>query len=103
MPGAVNISDRHVDAATNEVRVYAQDRAMGQIAVPVQVGTGECGQMLDGETVCYHPNAVYLNGSGQELLESDGTGSWWVKHAWVLDGEGYGNCEAGDRVYENCP
>lgn len=103
MRGAINLSDVHVDAATKSVRVYAQVQVMGQIAVPVQAGPGECAEMLDGETVCYHPNAVYLNGSGQELLASDGTGSWWVKHAWILDGEGYGNCELGDRVYDNCP
>lgn len=103
LPRAINISDVHVDAATKEVRVYAQVQVLGQIAVPVQAGPGECAEMRDGETVCYHPNAVYLNASGEELLEADGTGSWWVKHAWTLDGEGYGNCELGDRVYDNCP
>lgn len=36
---------------------------------------------------------VYLNGSGEELTKSDGTGAFWVEHSWVLDGEGYNNCE----------
>ena len=51
------------------------------------MGPGECTQLPTGETVCYHPNAVYLNGSGEELLEADGNGEWWIKHAWVVDGE----------------
>lgn len=98
----VNINDMHVDAATNEVRVYAQGRVLGQIIAPPQAGPGECAETPNGETACYHPNAVYLNGSGQELLESDGTGGWWVKHAWTLDGDGYGNCELFATEYDNC-
>ncbi len=100
--GIMVINDMHIDAATNEVRVYAQMRTMGQVTAPVQVGPGECTQTPDGATACYHPNAVYLNGSGQELLEADGTGSWWVKHAWVLGGEGYGNCELTATEFDNC-
>ncbi len=100
--GIMVINDMHIDAATNEVRVYAQMRAMGQVTAPVQVGPGECTETPNGGTACYHPNAVYLNGSGQELLEADGTGSWWVKHAWVLGGEGYGNCELTATEFDNC-
>jgi hypothetical protein len=53
---------------------------------------------------CFHPNAVYLNGSGEELEASDGTGAWWVKHSWIVDGEGYINCELfpPQQEYENC-
>jgi hypothetical protein len=98
----LNVNDMHIDAATNEVRVYAQGLVRRQIIAPPQVGPGECTELSDGETACYHPNAVYLNGSGQELLESDGTGSWWVKHAWILGGEGYNNCELFARTYDNC-
>ncbi|MEO1441686.1 MAG: hypothetical protein AAFV33_14910, partial [Chloroflexota bacterium] len=100
--GIIVINDMHIDAAVNEVRVYAQMRAMGQITAPVQVGPGECAQLPNGDNACYHPNAVYLNGSGQELLEADGTGSWWVKHAWILGGEGYGNCELTATEFDNC-
>ena len=32
-------------------------------------------------------------GSGAELDSSDGSGAWWVKHSWVLGGEGYKNWE----------
>lgn len=34
-----------------------------------------------------------MNGSGAELDSSDGSGAWWVKHSWVLEGEGYQNWE----------
>jgi hypothetical protein len=40
-----------------------------------------------------HPNAVYLNGSGEELAEADGTGTWWVKHP-IMGPEGYYNWTA---------
>ena len=71
--------------------VYAQARLNGQVLSPAQVGPGECTLHITGDSVGYHPNAVYLNGSGEELMEADGTGSWWVKHAWILGGEGYYN------------
>ena len=87
------INDMHIDAATKRVSVYAQQIINGQVIVPAQVGPGECTTTMTGETACYHPNAVYLNGSGEEFLQSDGTGAWWVKHSWVLDGEGYQNWE----------
>ncbi|MEO1290510.1 MAG: haloalkane dehalogenase, partial [Chloroflexota bacterium] len=90
----ISINDVHVDAQTNRVTVYAQNQVMGQIITPPQVGPNECTEMLNGDTVCFHPNAVYLNGSGEELMEADGTGEWWIKHAWTLGGEGYMNCEA---------
>ena len=97
------INDMHIDAATNSVTVFAQSKALGQILSPPQVGPGECTEGGDGETVCFHPNAVYLNGSGEKLMESDGTGEWWVKHAWTLGGEGYDNCELPPQEnYDNC-
>lgn len=89
------INDLHIDAATKRVTVYAQQRINGMVLAPAQVGPGECTTIMTGDTVCYHPNAVYLNGSGEEFLEADGTGAWWVKHSWVLDGEGYQNWELG--------
>ena len=97
------INDMHIDAATNRVTVFAQSRALGQIISPPQVGPGECTEGSDGETVCFHPDAVYLNGSGEKLMEADGTGEWWVEHAWILDGEGYDNCElTPQEVYDDC-
>ena len=97
------INDMHIDAATNSVTVFAQSKALGQILSPPQVGPGECTEGGDGETVCFHPNAVYLNGSGEKLMESDGTGEWWVKHAWTLGGEGYDNCELPPQEhYDDC-
>ena len=87
------INDMHIDAATKRVTVYAQQRVNGMVVVPAQVGPGECTITLMGDTACYHPNAVYLNGSGEEFLQSDSTGAWWVKHSWVLGGEGYQNWE----------
>ncbi|MEO1234713.1 MAG: hypothetical protein AAFZ18_38060, partial [Myxococcota bacterium] len=36
---------------------------------------------------------VYLNGRGIELEASDASGEWWVKHSWIVDGQGYDNCE----------
>lgn len=96
------INDVHVDAATNSITVYAQARTNGQILSPAQVGPGECTVHVTGDTVSFHPNAVYLNGSGVELMEADGTGAWWVKHAWIVDGEGYTNWELGnlEKVYD---
>ena len=63
------------------------------VIVPAQVGPGECTTTLMGDTACYHPNALYLNGSGEEFLQADGSGAWRVKHSWVLGGEGYQNWE----------
>ena len=97
------INDMHVDAATNTITVYAQSQLLGKIVAPPQIGPGECTENNNGETVCFHPDAVYLNGSGDELMEADGTGEWWVKHAWVLSGEGYDNCELKPQEsYDNC-
>ena len=96
------INDMHVDSDTNRVTVYAQSRVLGRVIAPAQVGPGECTES-NGETVCFHPDAVYLNGSGQELMEDDGSGAWWVKHSWVLGGEGYDNCELRPaETYNNC-
>ncbi|MGB0383512.1 MAG: hypothetical protein ACPGWR_01700 [Ardenticatenaceae bacterium] len=97
------INDMHIDAATNRVTVYAQSRLLGQVVAPPQVGPGECTESASGDTVCFHPDAVYLNGSGEELMEADGTGEWWVKHAWILGGEGYDNCELRPQEeYNDC-
>lgn len=86
------INDMHVDTSTNRVTVYAQSRMLGKIVSPPQVGPGKCIEAKN-DTSCFHPNAVYLNGSGVELGRSDGDGAWWVKHSWVLGGEGYQNWE----------
>ena len=97
------INDMHVDTTTNRVTVYAQSRLLGQVVAPPQVGPGECTESINGDTVCFHPDAVYLNGSGEELMEADGTGEWWVKHAWILGGEGYDNCELRPQEsYDDC-
>ncbi|MEM7607984.1 MAG: hypothetical protein AAF411_21740 [Myxococcota bacterium] len=87
-----SIQDTHVDLQTRRVTVYAQSRLMGEITAPVQVGPSECATARSGETACYHPNAVYLNGTGREYVTDVGGGSWWVKHSWIVDGEGYHNC-----------
>ena len=86
------INDMHIDTSTNRVTVYAQSRILGKIVSPPQVGSGECIE-IKNNTLCFHPNAVYLNGSGAELDSSDGSGAWWVKHSWVVGGEGYQNWE----------
>ena len=98
------INDMHIDLESRRATVYAQARALGQVISPPQVGPGECTELPTGETVCYHPNAVYLNGSGEELLQADGNGEWWIKHAWVVDGEGYENCELFPprETYDDC-
>jgi haloalkane dehalogenase len=87
------INDMRIDYETGLVTVYAQSRIGGNVIAPPQVGPGEFTENMNGEMIGFHPNAVYLNGSGQELDEADGTGAWWVKHAWVLNGEGYNNWE----------
>lgn len=89
---ATIINDLHVDADTNRVTVYAQSRVRGRVVAAAQVGPGKCTENV-GRTVCFQPDAVYLNGSGQESMEADGTGAWWVKHSWVPGGGGYDNCE----------
>jgi len=86
------INDMHIDTSTNRVTVYAQSRILGKIVSPPQVGSGKCIETKK-DILCFHPNAVYLNGSGTELDSSDGSGAWWIKHSWVLGGEGYQNWE----------
>lgn len=86
------INDMHIDTSTNRVTVYAQSRILGKIVSPPQVEPVDCIETKN-DTLCFHPNAVYLNGSGAELNNSDGSGAWWVKHSWVLGGEGYQNWE----------
>ncbi len=87
------INDMHIDAYTNVVTVYAQSKMMGKVVAPAQVDPGQHTELPNGDIVASHPDAVYLNGSGQELTKDDGTGSWWVKHSWILGGEGYYNAE----------
>lgn len=96
------VNDLHMDPKTGRVTVYAQASVLGSIMAPAQVAPGECTEVR-GQRVCAHPDAVYLNGSGKELAQSDGTGAWWVKHSWVLGGEGYDNCELKPaEVYDKC-
>lgn len=106
MPGAsaVIVNDMHIDLSTRSATVYAQVQAFGMVVSPPQVGPGECTTAGNDETVCFHPNAVYLNGSGEELDEATGDGEWWIKHAWVVDGEGYTNCEPVplQETYDDC-
>jgi hypothetical protein len=86
------INDMHIDTSTNRVTVYAQSKVLGKIVSPPQVEPGACIETKN-DTLCFHPNAIYLNGSGAELDSSDGSGAWWVKHSWVVGGEGYQNWE----------
>lgn len=89
---ATIVNDMHVDLETRRATVYAQVQAMGMVISPPQVGPGECTEFGEA-TVCFHPNSIYLNASGQELEAADGSGAWWVKHSWIVGGEGYDNCE----------
>jgi len=66
---------------------------LGRIIAPVQAGPGEVVEHFSGNMLGMHPNAVYLNGSGEELTEADGSGSWWVKHP-IMGPEGYYNWTA---------
>ncbi|MGF1580710.1 MAG: haloalkane dehalogenase [Gemmataceae bacterium] len=95
---ATTINDIYVDTQTEEVTVYAQVRIGDNVVSPVQVGPGESAVLPDGSILDFHPNAVYLNGSGEELMEADGTGEWWVKHP-VLADEGYVNVEVEAQEY----
>lgn len=46
---------------------------------PPQLDPGTCdADALNGQTVCAHANAVYLDGSGQEQTASTGEGTWWM-------------------------
>ena len=97
------INDMYVDLETMRITVYAQSRILNNIVSPPQVDPGECAETLIGDVVCHHPNAVYLNGTGEELTSADGTGDWWVKHSWILGGEGYENCPLQPQeTYGNC-
>ena len=87
------VNDMHIDPYTKRVTVYAQTQLFGNPISPAQVDPGEFTTDSNGNKIAHHPNSVYLNGSGEELTEADGTGEWWVKHSWVLDGEGYRNWE----------
>jgi hypothetical protein len=93
------VNDVRIDAWTMRVTVYAQQRVGRRILAPAQVGPGEFVERPNGETVGFHPNAVYLDGSGKEYSEDVGGGAWWVKHSWVLGGEGYNNWQLGETDY----
>lgn len=93
------VNDVRIDAWTMRVKVYAQSRMGRRILAPAQVGPGEFVERPNGESVGFHPNSVYLNGSGKEYSEDVGGGAWWVKHSWVLDGEGYNNWQLGETDY----
>ncbi|MEO0561142.1 MAG: hypothetical protein AAF125_03460, partial [Chloroflexota bacterium] len=84
------INDIHVDMETGYVTVYGQAQIRGRIIAPAQAGPGEVAEHFSGNMLGMHPNGVYLNGSGEELTESDGTGSWWIKHP-ILSESGYDN------------
>lgn len=102
-PRITVINDMHVDPETMRVTVYAQARVFGRVISPPQVDPGECTESRGGEMHCFHPDAVYLNGSGQELDHAAGNGAWWVKHSWILGGEGYCNTELPPKeVYDEC-
>ncbi|MEO1668412.1 MAG: haloalkane dehalogenase [Chloroflexota bacterium] len=84
------INDIHVDVETGDVTVYGQAQVLGRIIAPAQAGPGEMVEHFSGNMLGMHPNGVYLNGSGEELTEADGTGSWWIKHPILQEG-GYNN------------
>jgi hypothetical protein len=98
-----SISDVQVDAASGRITVYAQSVLNGLPYQPAQVGPGLTTTTITGETAGHHPNAVYLNGSGEEFLEDVGGGSWWVKHSWIVDGEGYENWPLGQTAIDYGP
>ncbi|MEM8593846.1 MAG: hypothetical protein AAGF06_03380 [Pseudomonadota bacterium] len=87
------INDTHVNLDANRVTVYAQARIDGEVISPAQLSPGECKTVDNDQADCFHPNAVYLDGSGQELNSDNGNGQWWIKHSWVVNGEGYINCQ----------
>lgn len=92
----------HADPDTRRVTVYAQARRDDDVASPAQMGPGECGEDPPGRRECFHPNAVFLDGNGEERLASNGSGgAWWVNNSWVLDGDGYDNCQLGTRAEES--
>ncbi len=74
------IDDAHADPVNRRLTVYAQARRAGYVASPAQVGPGECDEDPSGHYGCFHPNAVYLNGSGVELERADATGCSPLKH-----------------------
>ena len=102
-PKITVINDMHVDPETMRVTVYAQSRVFGRVVSPPQLNPDECTETRNGDIHCFHPDAVYLNGTGQELDQAMGDGAWWVKHSWVLGGEGYCNTELVPKeIYGHC-
>ncbi len=108
-PLSVIINDVHVDNQTGEVVVYAQSERISDnfLLAPPQLEPDECADLPELGYVCGHPDAVYLNESGEELSSGDGSdgGAWWVKHAWVLNDESsrLEACRIGsEEVYNAC-
>ena len=108
-PLSVAINDVYADDQTGEVVVYAQTERVsdGFLLAPPQLAPGQCADLPEMGYVCGHPDAVYLNGSGEELSSGDGSdgGTWWVKHAWVLNDESsrLEGCRLGsEEVYNAC-
>ncbi len=98
------INDLHIDAASGHVVVYAQQRIGELILAPIQLANEECTTVKDGSLACAHPDAVYLNETGEELALADGTGDWWVKHEWnIFDDETlFPMCNLGVSETYNC-
>ncbi|MEO1035282.1 MAG: hypothetical protein AAFX44_06975 [Pseudomonadota bacterium] len=97
------VNDTHIDVQNRRTTVYAQiTSSTGDVIAPPQLNTGECRTDSNDETVCFHPNAVYLNGSGQELAVADGTGDWWAKYSWIDGGPAYYNCQLAAREDYQC-
>lgn len=97
------IHDQRVDESTGRVTVYSQAIPPTFVHSPPQLEPGQCAEDPLG-FVCAHPDAVYLNGSGPQLDSADGTGSWWVKHTWVVDGPGDTHCPVfpAQASYSDC-
>ena len=98
------INDLHIDAASGHVVVYAQQRIGDLILAPIQLATEECTTVQNGSLACAHPDAVYLNETGEELALADGSGAWWVKHEWNLfdDETLFTMCNLGVSETYNC-
>lgn len=86
------INDIYFDPTTRRMTVYSQSQAFGRAVAPAQVPQGQC-IFYENDEYCSHPSAVYLNGSGKELTDADGSGSWWLRQSWVLGGEGFYSSE----------
>ena len=86
------INDIYFEPTTRRMTVYTQSRAFGRAVAPAQIPRGDC-VIHENETYCSHPSAVYLTGSGKELTDAEGSGSWWMRQSWVVNGEGFTSSE----------